>query len=61
MGCGGYASQCVGQVKIWFEELEPNMQKHSKAFGWSMTRSMHKIKQCDIRRLASLHNIMIQI
>jgi len=47
-------------LHLWFEWLEPGMQKRSKVFGWSVIRSLHFIKWCDVRKLAFLHNTMIQ-
>jgi hypothetical protein len=46
-------------LHLWFKWFDPSMQRHSEALGWSVTKSLHQIKQCNIRRLASLHNTMI--
>ncbi len=33
--------------------------RYAKALGWSMTKSLHQIRHCDVKRLASLRNTII--
>jgi len=47
-------------LHLWFEWLKLGMQRHSKAFGWNMTGSLHWIIWSNIKKLASLRNTMIQ-
>jgi hypothetical protein len=38
-------------LKVWFEQLKLDMQRHSKVLRWSKTKSLHLIRQCGKREI----------